>query len=762
MHRGKSSKNLCQVIVWLGLCLTWTMLCAHSASGVSSKYNGLSSKVKNAARARAGQEIASRIAVSTSAEVDVLKENYNYDVQYDKIVGENLGKWYHHIDATHDFRLSDREFKDKQRIMSVPNEVLQQLHQFEHNARTIEQQLCIQIPSGVENLLGDRDNPRNDWRDEKELQLRLSQLRQSVGCTTTKEAVEEAIKLLRSGSVLVKPHWTIRTTILEKGREVALQMPIIRHVGQLYNILHFHSLRELIIDLIEHGVDINTATPNVLNAVPVVFSILGSFHLDYILHRHILHAQPKVNPVLSRSKYREGFSMPHFYAERTIAVITKHIIQTGDHMRYANVSFEEAVKQLADHPDGLGSEWRGDLYKTEFLSLHMVSPLYRSIVKHFDTDGPDKYLPLSAASGVADELFLQLMNELFEFSNYDLTEVSIRLPMVFFNIMHIMVLNNYPKSIKVLIQAYHNEISSANATRKFQLQRAFKTALIQEDGTGRNPIHQAALLYGMGNPVTRALVSFERELHGSTERLRTRKDGLGNSVFDYINGTARFATARKVLKSGKEAQELLDLKDARDKTIKELKQVEDPLFNPNVNISNTGGWKEYGHRSDLQTKPKDRCDIRTYDGMPSFDELKIFLESNKPIIMRGAGKHLSLPKYLWARENLLKRFQNAAATISRVPYTHQTDSPYKPKTSYETTVGDFIANFSKGNGPDLPMYLFASDFYLRNPLLLENMTAPFDVIRQITDTRLQQGTPSSDWAGLERNAQMYLGAYLPK
>ena len=37
-----------------------------------------------------------------------------------------------------------------------------------------------------------------------------------------------------------------------------------------------------------------------------------------------------------------------------------------------------------------------------------------------------------------------------------------------------------------------------------------------------------------------------------------------------------------------------------------------------------------------------------------------------------------------------------------------------------------------------PLYLFSSDFYLQNPLLLENMTAAFDAVRRIRGVEMEQ------------------------
>ena len=342
----------------------------------------------------------------------------------------------------------------------VPQLIYTALGEYEQHARDLSRGLCQDIPDNVRDVFEDHHNPRDDWRDDKDLEMRTAQLRDSVGCTTTLAVVDAALEQIRAQTILIKPLWSIRTRIMENGVRVNMLMPIIRHLGQLYNALHFHSIRELIIALVSSGVDINTATPNVHDAVPVVFSLLGGFHLDYFLHRAILRARPRVDPVWANREHAEGITMPLFFAERTIAVITKHVLQTGDQMRYANSTFEDAVKALANHPDGLGSEWRGDLYLTEFVSLYNVSALYRDLVGRFNRFGPEKRVPIEFATGVADELFRQLLQDLLNFTNWKLSEVCIRIPVVYFNILHIMVLNTYPKSLNFFFCSLPGENSN--------------------------------------------------------------------------------------------------------------------------------------------------------------------------------------------------------------------------------------------------------------------------------------------------------------
>jgi len=743
------------------------VICCSLVVTARSGYDQLSQRVKrtahrksNAASFAPPTNVAS---VVVTADAATALQQTERDPHYDDVVGSALGVWYHVLDRNGDFRLSSEELSHPETTPLVPVEAGRLLAQFEQNARDFERGLCQDIDADVHTVFADHHNPRDDWRDMKELELRRTQLQDKVGCTTTPTVLDRAFEHIHGKQILIKPKWSIRTSIIENGQRANLLIPIIRHMGQLYNALHFHSLRDLIILLLERGVDINTATPNVHNAVPVVFSLLGSFHLDYFLNRAVLRSRPLVDPVFNRRDYQEGFSMPHFLAERTIAVVTKHVIQTGDHMAFANKTFAEAVKDLAANPDGLGSEWRGDLYKTEFLSLYNVSEQYRDIVHRFDTAGPEKQLSLAEAAGVGDELFRQLLHDLIEYTNWQFTEVSIRLPMVYFNVLHIMVLNRYPKSLKFFLEAYRKRMASMPVMNRLAMKIPIKTALVQQDGTGRSPVHQAALLFGADHSITQELIRMEVEVTGSNSRLQTFKDGLGNTVFDYLNKTAHFETAKNIVKSGPQAKELATLAAAREESVAALKMAESPPFQP-LPATSDGGWKRYGRRTDLETKPPSKCDITEFSGMPTLAELKVFLETNEPVVFRGAGKDLKMPKQLWAHDNFLRRFHNATALVAKIPYTHQTDSPYKEPTSTKMKVDDFIRSFPVVDPNDVepnqtsPLYLFASDFYLRNPLLLENMTAPFDVMRKITDTTLHQGGPSTDWAGLERNAQMYVGA----
>lgn len=760
------------------LCLLlFAIDCACGASQAGG-YHALTPRVKMAAR---HQHLAttktSTLEVHSGGQFRQLRKHND---AYDRTAGGvALGHWYELMDSNGDMRLSPSEFASALRL-KVPAEAVATLRVYEQNARLLQQDLCMKIPDDMFSVFEDHHNPRNDWRDDKEVELRTTQLATSVGCTTQRKVLTRAIDQINADEMLIKPLWSIKTTPVENGRPTTMLMPILRHLGQLYNALHFPSLRELLILLLDKGVDINTATANVHNSVPLVFSLCSSFHLDHALQRAILKSRPKVDPVMASADHRIGITLPHFFAERTIAVITKHMIQTGDHMTFANCSFEEAVKALAANPDGLGSEWRGDLYETEFLSLYNISATYRATAQRFDTLGPEQHLHIDVAAGVGDELFMQLLKDMLEYTNWRFTEVSIRMPHVYFNMLHVMVLNRFPQSLRFFLSACRAKMAALPAMSRLGLKSHLKTALVQQDGTGRSPLHQAALLYGKESVITQELLAIELELSKSDIRLRTFEDGLQNTVYSYLNQTAKFeSVASTVLKTGPQAEQLDQLAKARARSIAKFKEMEQPPFQPLLNSGDGGGggsgggWDVFGYRVDLEASPPDRCDIRQFTGMPSLAELKVFLESNEPVILRGGGKKLNLPKHLWSVENFRTRFQNSTALVSKIPYTHQTDSPYRPASSVQTTVESFLSSFSSAPGTDSkpppdgtsgtreiesPMYLFASDFYLRNPLTLENMTAPFDLIRKITDTSLHQGGVDSDWAGLERNAQMYVGA----
>ena len=747
------------------LCLLLAVDCACAAQ---AGYHALAPRVKLAAR----QHQITRTSAVEIRSGGQFRQPREHNEAYDQTAGgAALGHWYELMDSNGDMRLSPSEFASALR-WKVPQAAVAKLQAYEQNARLLQQDLCMKIPDDVFSVFEDHHNPRNDWRDDKEVELRTAQLATSVGCTTQRKVLTRAIDQINADEMLIKPLWSIKTTPVENGRPTTMLMPILRHLAQLYNALHFPSLRTLLILLLDRGVDINTATANVHNSVPLVFSLCSSFHLDYTLQLAILKSRPKVDPVMASEAHRIGFTLPHFFAERTIAVITKHVIQTGDHMTFANCSFEDAVKALAANPDGLGSEWRGDLYETEFLSLYNISAIYRATAQHFDTQGPEQHLHIDVAAGVGDELFMQLLKDMLEYTNWRFTEVSIRMPRVYFNMLHIMVLNRFPQSLRFFLNACRAKLATLPAMSRLGLKSHLKTALVQQDGTGRSPLHQAALLFGQDSVITQELLAIELELTKSDIRLRTFEDGLQNTVYSYLNQTAKFdSVAGTVLKTGPQAEQLDQLADARARSIAKFKKMEQPPFQPLPNSSNGGGWNVFGYRADLEASPPDRCDIRQFTGMPSLAELKVFLESNEPVILRKAGRQLNLPKHLWSAENFRTRFRNSTALVSKIPYTHQTDSPYRPASSVQTTVESFLSSFSGftdsksmpegASGTreiESPMYLFASDFYLRNPLTLENMTAPFDLIRRITDTSLHQGGVNSDWAGLERNAQMYVGA----
>ena len=63
--------------------------------------------------------------------------------------------------------------------------------------------------------------------------------------------------------------------------------------------------------------------------------------------------------------------------------------QVVDHMLFfPGTTFAQAFAEISQC--GLGSEWRGDLVKTEHESLVVASPTYRRVVASFDSDGPQR------------------------------------------------------------------------------------------------------------------------------------------------------------------------------------------------------------------------------------------------------------------------------------------------------------------------------------------------------------------------------------
>ena len=204
----------------------------------------------------------------------------------------------------------------------------------------------------------------------------------------------------------------------------------------------------------------------------------------------------------------------------------------------------------------------------------------------------------------------------------------------------------------------------------------------------------------------------------------------------------------------KQGREVVNRARARDEPSPTIEDVDD---------EGDGGWKKYGFRSDLDTDPPGRCDaaIIEVQGLPSLKELKEFMDAAKPIVMRGAAKELNLPRHLLSETNLRLRCGDANVSLAHIPYADQFDSAYNPKVKTVAKLNDYLKDFAKSGvvgDSTVPQYLFSTDFYLHNPSLLENFTQPFEMIRNISGTTVTQGSISTDYVGLELNAQMFVGA----
>merc|ERR1711907_541385 len=122
--------------------------------------------------------------------------------------------------------------------------------------------------------------------------------------------------------------------------------------------------------------------------------------------------------------------------------------------------------------------------------------------------------------------------------------------------------------------------------------------------------------------------------------------------------------------------------------------------------------------SDLDVKPKGRCDILEVQGLPSLQQLKEYMDAAVPVVMRGAARDLNLPRYLFTEENIRRRLGNTTVTVGHIPYADQFDSAYNPKVKTQAILNDYIDGFGDTGKPGdtkIPEYLFSTDFYLNNP-----------------------------------------------
>ena len=71
------------------------------------------------------------------------------------------------------------------------------------------------------------------------------------------------------------------------------------------------------------------------------------------------------------------------------------------------------------------------------------------------------------------------------------------------------------------------------------------------------------------------------------------------------------------------------------------------------------------------------------------------MDSAIPVVMRGAGRDLDLPREVWTVENIRRRFGDVEVSLGHIPYADQFDSAYNPKVKTTATMRDFLNTFSE-------------------------------------------------------------------
>jgi len=71
------------------------------------------------------------------------------------------------------------------------------------------------------------------------------------------------------------------------------------------------------------------------------------------------------------------------------------------------------------------------------------------------------------------------------------------------------------------------------------------------------------------------------------------------------------------------------------------------------------------------------------------------MDASIPVVMRGAGRELNLPRQLLTEENIRRRFGDVNVSLGHIPYADQFDSAYNPKVKTVSKLSDYIDGFGE-------------------------------------------------------------------
>lgn len=580
-------------------------------------------------------------------------------------------------------------------------------------------------------------------------------------------AMKAATRLLESGklSLSTDPNFAVVFEHPIKEQQRQITVPIVYHLMELYARFKVHSIRQLLLLCLRVGANPQAASPWTLYSPPPLLSALWKMLSDTELIGALLDAGHSVDPLPSGPS--TGLSLLHICFFTTEVNIVKKLFVIADQyaisaeLEHNRKTIAEVFQQLAKYGNKR-NDWQGDLYHVEYESLLHSSPTFASLVADWDRFGPTDFIDRSVSHAINEEASLANFRLLLS-AGLDITEIAMQQPTDGWNVFHLLTHFHYARCMKLLFNEVERQCTFTpdgarqSAARRANILRAARRSLQQTDSImRRTPAHFAAAFFGNTSTlmvleegtqlVERLIRKYDVQPEASSGSVIPTQDVLGNTPARYADGTASNRIPRHKMPSVffQKATSHNALSESADKTaINEY--LKDQNARSSVGAAEKrrfpaeadGGWGEhFGIRSDLESNPPGRCDIKEVVTMPSKEEWAELVMAGQPFVVRNGAEQLGLRRDLWERETFLETYGTQPVRVGKIPYQRSFASDIPRDNEFQhnpmddiVNMSDFIASFHDHGGADttgIPNYLFTTKFTTDNPSLMESCAEAFE------------------------------------
>jgi hypothetical protein len=304
---------------------------------------------------------------------------------------------------------------------------------------------------------------------------------------------------------------------------------------------------------------------------------------------------------------------------------------------------------------------------------------------------------------------------LFNFTEIDMREIEICAPWNDYNALHFCAIMQKPRFVNIFQRNF--EALEHGSSYRDQVASSCKKALaLKSQFAGRNPLHIGSLRHGQDSDTFKSLLALEIACHGDDSRINNMQDDYGMSPYDYDGGMDAVNEAT------------LNGYHMGDQLFPDRPVVTDDYNGFSYNTEDAGGWGVSKHDDAFATaagvnlRGRSRCDIVEVEGMPTPDEVGLWLERNEPVMFRNAIRNWTI-RDSWTKHNFLKKYGNRQVSTSKIPYAESFDTVGSGTRTM--TLGDYVNSWGNSDeqysDEDVPRYMFSGQFSSENPDIDDDM-----------------------------------------